>query len=880
MIDDAKIKAYINCQHKVYLLLNYPQEANNSVFNNLEPLIVADIQRKYIQENSLIFGQNIDIQLIKPASGPQFISSCFFKNDEFNLHFHALSIGKNTITPHEITIFENPSREEKLKACFKAFVIKAHTKNEITEIAFIRNNSLKITKIKTAPFFNDFKDILEGIRDLRGGVKTTKPSIKPHCQICQFQLYCKKQLIEREDLSLLSGLRSKEISKKQAKGIFSITQLAYTFSPQRKLYSKKKFLPELKALAIREKKTYVVKFPEFDQAVVQVFLDIEGTPDNRNYYLIGCVIKNGVDIILSSYWKVNGEDKIFQHFFDLISKFQEFKVYHYGTYEITALKAQRKIVEGTPYQNILEKILKNSINVLDEFLARVYPPTFTNSLKDIASFLGFEWKEPDINGYKSIFWRKYWEVSNEFSVKEKLIRYNIEDCQALASIVNWLILLSHENKLDGTISQVADIKKQSAFKFGDSGYVLKEFKEINSYAYFNYQRDKIYLKTNKNLKRTIINKPKKSKEYPNKVIESIKPEICIYCGGRKIYKNGRNRNRKTFDLIFGKSSIKRSIILHEQAPFRCRDCEKVFFNNYASENPKYGWNLRVWCVNNIISYNMSLTNVSNLLKNQFDIKVATSYILRFKRLLADYYKGTVENIKKTIIAGNLLQVDETQIEIKDIKGKCYVWVFTTIDSVFYLFRENREADFLVEMLRDFKGVLISDFYAAYDSIDSPQQKCLVHLIRDLNDDLIKNPFNLEYQLLVQNFAFLLKNITDTINIYGLKKRNLNKHKKEVSQFFDKVLSEKFQTEIAIFYQKKFRKYKNKLFTFLEYDSIPWNNNNAEVAVKPFAIHRNNMNSLHTQKGIEEYLILLSIRQTCKYQNLSFWEFLKSKRTTL
>jgi len=56
--------------------------------------------------------------------------------------------------------------------------------------------------------------------------------------------------------------------------------------------------------------------------------------------------------------------------------------------------------------------------------------------------------------------------------------------------------------------------------------------------------------------------------------------------------------------------------------------------------------------------------------------------------------------------------------------------------------------------------------------------------------------------------------------------------------------------------------------------------NAEVAVKPFAIHRNNMNSLHTQKGIEEYLILLSIRQTCKYQNLSFWEFLKSKRTTL
>lgn len=199
---------------------------------------------------------------------------------------------------------------------------------------------------------------------------------------------------------------------------------------------------------------------------------------------------------------------------------------------------------------------------------------------------------------------------------------------------------------------------------------------------------------------------------------------------------------------------------------------------------------------------MSLKNVSNLLKNQFDIEVAESYILRFKRLLADYYKGTVEDIKKTIIAGDLLQVDETQIEIRDIKGKCYVWVFTTIDNVFYLFRENREADFLVEMLRDFKGVLISDFYAGYDSINCPQQKCLVHLMRDLNDDLIKNPFNLEYQLLVQDFAFLLKNITNTINIYGLKKRNLNKHKKEVSRYFDKILSEDFKNGNSYILSKK------------------------------------------------------------------------------
>jgi hypothetical protein len=39
------------------------------------------------------------------------------------------------------------------------------------------------------------------------------------------------------------------------------------------------------------------------------------------------------------------------------------------------------------------------------------------------------------------------------------------------------------------------------------------------------------------------------------------------------------------------------------------------------------------------------------------------------------------------------------------------------------------------VLKDFRGVLVSDFYAAYDSLTCEQQKCLIHLIRDMNTDL-------------------------------------------------------------------------------------------------------------------------------------------------
>jgi hypothetical protein len=37
------------------------------------------------------------------------------------------------------------------------------------------------------------------------------------------------------------------------------------------------------------------------------------------------------------------------------------------------------------------------------------------------------------------------------------------------------------------------------------------------------------------------------------------------------------------------------------------------------------------------------------------------------------------------------------------------------------------------------------------------------------------------------------------------------------------------------------KYSRELFTFLDYDGIPWNNNNAEHAIKYFAKYRRPVN---------------------------------------
>jgi len=197
----------------------------------------------------------------------------------------------------------------------------------------------------------------------------------------------------------------------------------------------------------------------------------------------------------------------------------------------------------------------------------------------------------------------------------------------------------------------------------------------------------------------------------------------------------------------------------------------------------------------------------------------------------------------------LIHADETKVSLKGRTG--YVWVFTNLEEVAYIYSDTREGTILEEMLKNFGGVLVSDFYAAYDSPDCVQQKCLIHLIRDVNDDLFKNPFDEELKTLAADFTDLLVPIIETVDKYGLKKRHLNKHRVDVRRFFTRVSGKKFLSEIAQGYQRRLGKYEDKLFAFLKYDGVPWNNNNAENAVKRFAFLRRVIGGSSTEEGIKE-----------------------------
>jgi hypothetical protein len=291
----------------------------------------------------------------------------------------------------------------------------------------------------------------------------------------------------------------------------------------------------------------------------------------------------------------------------------------------------------------------------------------------------------------------------------------------------------------------------------------------------------------------------------------------------------------------------------------------------------YGSNLRAYVIYLLIELRLSHKHIVEHLKSLFGLSVSRTAINNIKSFAAHEYEGLYRSILHSISSGNLVHVDETKGVVYG--GGHYVWIFTNLRSVAYVYSATRDADVLRDVLQGFSGVLVSDFYGAYEAMECQQQKCLIHLMRDINELVLKYPFNSELTYITSRFGTLLRNIVDSIDRWGLKAKHLRKHKREAEKFLSEVEASECSSEAAVGLRRRFVKNRARLFTFLEFDGVPWNNNNAEHAVRAFTRLRNMM-ATSTVKGTKEYAVLLSIQQTLKYRNLDFLVFLRSGSKTI
>lgn len=255
----------------------------------------------------------------------------------------------------------------------------------------------------------------------------------------------------------------------------------------------------------------------------------------------------------------------------------------------------------------------------------------------------------------------------------------------------------------------------------------------------------------------------------------------------------------------------------------------------------------------------------------FHLPSSSSHV--FKDYVANYYKSTYQKILDKILNSHVVYIDETPFNLKS--GTVYAWVLTNGYEVISLYRPTREGEFLKDLFSDYAGVVVSDGYSAYDSLNVRQQRCLIHIIRDFNHDLLKNPFDTELKGIAQGFTTVLQSIIQTIEKFGLKKYYLNKHKRAALSFVETVVITEYRSDVARHYKKRIKKSKTTLFEFLNHDNVSWNNTNAEHAIKLLSTHRNlNIKFIHESK-MDVYLRVLSLYQTCEYLGASFLQFMLS-----
>ncbi len=820
------------------------------------------------------------------------VYDCALSSKRVGGHKNQQSTSSSTVVPVLLLPWDKPVISDSLRLCFGALALSQATGilADTGTLIYGEGHRRKIVKMR-----DHFVKTHQTIDAIMAGRRSQKPPslvLNRHCAICDFQSRCRSFAIEHDNLSLLTAMTIKERAKCNAKGIFTITQLSYGYRPRRRRrnrpdadLSKNSAKPvapatrndhKLKALAIKKGQIHVVGAPSLQFDGIPTFLDVEGMPDRDFYYLIGLRFEFGGEMVERSFWadRSDGERAIWENCLRTLKAIGNAQIVSYGAYEGRFLRQmkERYVREPDDFE-FVDRLLKTSINLIGRIYGKVYFPTFSNSLKEVGRYLGFQWTWPRASGAAAPLLRRAWELNADDNFRRELIGYNMDDCRAAASLADALVRICIGGAAGLEAVDVSSLEVSFRSTYGKLDCALPEFKKINDAAYWDYQRSKVYARIDKTIRRTVEKIKAKSKNVTvqKEVVIAGVPKACPRCKAASLLVR-REGSYVVYDLKFMKNGIKRWFVRYRYSRCRCSEC-RAEMTTY-SPRPLYGPNLRAFFVYLMIELRLSNQKAAEHASLLFDLPLTAPNVQHIKSTMAEKYMPTYRGILRQIANGNLVHADETKGVVRG--GGHYMWVFANLTTVAYVYSESREATILDDLLNGFRGVLVSDFYAAYDSVPCAQQKCLIHLMRDINEDLHKNPFDEELKDIAKRFGVLLREIVETIDTYGLKARHLGKHRRSAEGFVEYVAAMNCSTEAGLALKKRIEKNRNKLFTFLEYDGVPWNNNNAEHAVRAFTRMRNVM-TISTPKGHREYATLLSIQQTLRYRGMGFLEFMRSGR---
>lgn len=890
------LEGYLHCKYKCHLNLA-GQQGDKSDYESLLTQLRSEVRLEAIDK--ILAGnlheevvRNIPLTLSALKVGPLFILDATLEDDSFFIVFDGLKkvagpskkLGDFHFVPVLFHEGRQVRKEQRLLLEVYALLLAGLQAKTPGYGIIWHGKECMATRVKLSPGLRKAEQILGDIREMGATRSPPKLMLNDHCQVCEFRKGCLAKAVEADSLSLLDRMTPKLIRRYEKKGIFTVTQLSYLFRPRRRKAKRKGgkgFKVELQAFALRTGKTFLQATPQLTRSRQELFMDVESIPDEDFCYLVGLMIFDGEAISYCSFWANAFQDEkdVWVRVLEKIRQYPGASVYHYGSYD-------RKAVEraGKKHQLPCDDIVGRMVNVASHIYGRVYFPVRSNGLKDVGKFVGASWTSQNASGLQCLCWRCCWEQTQSLELKEQILRYNEEDCIALRLVTERLSKLGEAAiQADSPSVEFADKPKTQATQAGL--HLHEQFEEIIEFAHFDYQRKRILLRPDK-AEGVAETSPTPEKKKRHRVFRRIAPSRAnrivtvrrrMKCRRHNVHltRSDVMAEKIIIDLVFTKSGCRKTFVKYVGAKSYCKTCGCHYLPSsiFKISKSALGYGFQAWVTYQRVALRQPYEAITIMLEDMFEEKITTSTAVSFVKNLANRYAAAEVALLRRMLASPFIHVDETKINIQGEDH--YVWVFT--DGVHVIFRmtATRESDIVHEVLEGYTGVMVSDFYPGFDSVNCRQQKCLIHLVRDINDELWNNPFDSELEAFAAAVKNLLVPILQDVQRYGLKTRHLHKHKASVDRFYRNIIDNgECKSDVAMRFKTRFQRYRESLFLFLEEDLIPWNNNTGERALRHMAVQRK-ISGFFFKSFSSCYLVLLGIAQTCKFQGKSFLKFLLS-----
>ncbi len=245
-------------------------------------------------------------------------------------------------------------------------------------------------------------------------------------------------------LSLLNRIWKSEVYSLRKIGIETIDDLANAKPDILKtapdLTMDRSYFLQQQAISLADGKIITignVDLPEPTKTVLVI--DIETDPLHDAHYMFGVLVVDGSseDYIVFTAERPEDEEENWNRFVQFLRQYAGSQIYHYGWYEVDVF---RRLVQKYDAPDAVQDMFEDDmVDLLTHMRGHVIFPSPFYSLKDIAKFLGFNWRIKDASGLDSILWYEKWLETGDRSFLKDIEEYNEDDVRATWFVRNWVV---------------------------------------------------------------------------------------------------------------------------------------------------------------------------------------------------------------------------------------------------------------------------------------------------------------------------------------------------------------------------------------------------------------------------------------------------------